>query len=257
MTEKTNKLFEALSNFQADNVKATRSSKNSFLKNSYANLDEVIQAVNTGSQYGLAFSQSIEFEAQVTDQGVTTIPYLRTNVYHKDSEQCLTSRCIIPVKGGKYENPHEFFGGVTYAKRYALCAIYGLATEDDDGNSATMGTDVTGKIKQNLSARTYTDPDTGEVEDVSDSYPEISAEDTKKINDFIKALNKLNSRSTYEEITNITHDKELKRLGNLILENQMETTGQYEVFTTLSREWGDVAKKLQQKNEYRDAKFGS
>ena len=249
MTEKTNKLFEALSNFQADNVKAKRNSENNYLKNKYANLDEVILAVNTGAKYGLAFSQSIEFEAQVTDQGVTTIPYLRTNVYHKDSEQCLTSRCIIPVKGGKYENPHEFFGGVTYAKRYALCAIYGLSTEDDDGNTATMGADKNGKVKENNSARGYTDPITGKVADVADDYPNISKEDIEAINEWIGKFETLTETSTYEDITTLTKDKEFQRLAALIKETKQENVGQYKKLKDLANEWGakaGVLKRFQQ-----------
>ena len=30
----------------------------------------------------------------------------------------------------------EYNSGITYARRYSLCLAYGLATEDDDGNSA-------------------------------------------------------------------------------------------------------------------------
>ena len=71
MTEKSNKLLEALSQFQADNITAKKTAKNPFFKSDYANLDEVIQAVNHGAKYGLSFSQSMDYE--ITEQGLSLI----------------------------------------------------------------------------------------------------------------------------------------------------------------------------------------
>lgn len=249
MTEKTKdtmpKTFdEAMLEFQKLKVQASKGSKNPHFKSQYASLEDVMRACDEGNQFGLVYSQPLD----LIEIGGQVLQVVVTKVTHVPSGETRQSPC--PIRSKDPNDPQKMGSGITYAKRYALQAFYGLCS-DDDGNLAAT------PKKEDLAARTYTDPNTGQVADVSDDYPEISAEDTKKINDFIKALHKLNPRSTYEEITNITHDKELKRLGDLIVENQMETTGQYEVFTTLSREWGAVAKKLQQGNEYRDAKFGS
>lgn len=249
MTENTNKLFEALSKFQEDNVAAKKTGKNPFFKSNYATLEEVIQAVNHGAKYGLSFSQAIEFENHALADKVVTTQFVRTNVYHNQSDQCLTSRCIIPVKGNKYDNPHEVGGAITYAKRYALCAIYGLATEDDDGNIATMGADKNGKVKENTSARGYTDPNTGEAADIADDYPEISYEDIEAINAWIKKFEELTDNSTYENITALTKDKEFQRLVALIKETKQENVGQYKKLKDLANEWGakaGVLRKFQQ-----------
>lgn len=241
MTEKPNKLFEALSKFQEDNVTAKKNAKNPFFKSDYANLDEVIQAVNHGAKYGLSFSQSIEFENHVLVDKVVTTQYVRTNVYHKESDQCLTSRCIISVKGNKFDDSHAVGSAITYAKRYSLCAIYGLATEDDDGNKNSQ------KPKGNT-ATTYLD-DNGVEQSIADSYPEISYEDIEAINDWIKKFEGLNDNSTYENITALTKDKEFQRLVALIKETKQENVGQYKKLKDLANEWGakaGVLRKFQQ-----------
>ena len=35
------------------------------------------------------------------------------------------------------ENPQKIGSAITYAKRYTLQAVYGLPSEDDDGNEAS------------------------------------------------------------------------------------------------------------------------
>jgi len=250
MVENTNKLFEALSKFQEDNVTAKKNAKNPFFKSDYANLDEVIQAVNQGAKYGLSFSQSVEFETHVLADKVVTTQFVRTNVYHKESDQCLTSRCIISVKGNKFDDSHAVGSAITYAKRYSLCAIYGLATEDDDGNKATMGSDKSGKVKENNSARGYTDPITGEAADVADDYPNISKEDIEAINKWIGKFEELTETSTYEDITTLTKDEEFKRLAALIKETKQENIGQYQKLKDLANSWGTIAGTLRKFQQY-------
>jgi len=38
------------------------------------------------------------------------------------------------------QNPQKVGSAVTYAKRYTLQAVYGLPSEDDDGNEASKPT---------------------------------------------------------------------------------------------------------------------
>jgi hypothetical protein len=106
---------------------------------------------------------------------------------------------------------------------------------DDDGNLAAT------PPKQNLSARTYTDPDTGEVEDVSDSYPEISYKDIEAINAWIVKFEELTDESTYEDITTLTKDKEFIRLVKLIKDTKQENVGQYKKLKDLANSWGAIA----------------
>ena len=63
---------------------------------------------------------------------------------HDEDIAQLTSRYPILVADNKKSDPQAMGSAITYAKRYALQAIYGLATEDDDANSAS------GKTNSNI-----------------------------------------------------------------------------------------------------------
>ena len=63
--------------------------------------------------------------------------FLETIVSHDVDEKTLTSRYPIIVADNKKTDPQAMGSAITYAKRYALQAIYGLGTDDDDGNSAS------------------------------------------------------------------------------------------------------------------------
>jgi hypothetical protein len=52
-----------------------------------------------------------------------------------------TYESCVPVPCANLQNPHQMGSGITYAKRYGLQSLYGLPSEDDDGN----GTGTTGK----------------------------------------------------------------------------------------------------------------
>ena len=66
MTEKNNKLLEALSQFQGDNITAKRTASNSYFKSAYADIDEVQDylqdlAVFTGSTKAPAYKSEREY----------------------------------------------------------------------------------------------------------------------------------------------------------------------------------------------------
>ena len=61
---------------------------------------------------------------------------------HDEDMTQLTSRYPILVADNKKSDPQAMGSAITYAKRYALQAIYGLATEDDDANSASGKTNT-------------------------------------------------------------------------------------------------------------------
>lgn len=145
----TNTLNEALCEFQKLNISAQKDGKNPFFNNSkYAKLEGVIDAVNHGTEFGLCFTQSVKYNIVklLKADGSETLErdiYVETTLYHsKDTE---TRVCIVPVlianginkqQVAHSRNPQAMGSGITYAKRYGLQAIYGLAT-DDDGNAAS------------------------------------------------------------------------------------------------------------------------
>tara|TARA_R110002073_G_scaffold2404_1_gene16236 strand:- start:23 stop:634 length:612 start_codon:yes stop_codon:yes gene_type:complete len=134
-------LNEAMTKFQQLAVKATKDSSNPFFKSTYADLSAVIGAVGEAAQYGLSFTQIVNYDNTILTDGeykqyMHRDFYVETIVTHNIDEKTLTSRIPIIVSENKKSDPQAMGSAITYVKRYALQAIYGLATEDDDGNSA-------------------------------------------------------------------------------------------------------------------------
>ena len=142
-------LNEAMTMFQQLAVKATKDSSNPFFKSSYADLSAVINAVGEAANYGLSFTQIVHYENTILTDGehkqyMYRDLYVETVVSHNTDDNKLVSRIPIIVADNKKSDPQAMGSAITYAKRYALQAIYGLATEDDDANSAS------GKTNSNI-----------------------------------------------------------------------------------------------------------
>jgi len=134
-------LKEAMAKFQMLSVTATKDSSNPFFKSTYANLDEVIKAVTHGAEYGLSFSQSINYENVLMQNGehsqkVFRNIFIETTVSHVNDTETLTSKVPVLIQPTEENKSQAMGSGITYSKRYALQAIYGLAT-DDDGNASS------------------------------------------------------------------------------------------------------------------------
>ena len=148
----TNIIVEALSKFQSEANAAVKSSKNPFFKSTYASLEDVIAAANEGAKYGLAFTQCVDFEKDVLEGSVVPTMYVRTTLMHKDCAAVITSRYPVVPKNNKYDDSQALGSAITYAKRYSLQAIYGLPSEDDDGNSNTHNDKVIADQRRKMTA---------------------------------------------------------------------------------------------------------
>ena len=62
---------------------------------------------------------------------------LVTKLVHAESGEWQSSLLTIPVSK---DDPQAFGSALTYARRYGLCALVGIVTEDDDGYVASPGT---------------------------------------------------------------------------------------------------------------------
>ena len=92
----------------------------------FADLSDVIDALRPVlSKHGLAYFQSVE-PLQPNLIGVTTV------VVHEAGGKFTAGPFPMPASG----DARAYGSAVTYGKRYALCATFGIATEDDDGASA-------------------------------------------------------------------------------------------------------------------------
>lgn len=91
--------------------------------------------------------------------------FVKTVLAHTSGE-CIDSRCPIVV--AKQNDPQAMGSAITYARRYALAAICGVAPsdDDDDGEAAVSRAPVKVKVKQAAPApaKPFTDPETASTD---------------------------------------------------------------------------------------------
>ena len=128
MSAEIGEIASALASAQAELSPAAKNAQNPHLKNRYADIAAVYEAIReTLPKHGLSVSQIImphESKARV-----------RTLLMHK-SGQWLASECLMPLdrNGG----PQGMGSAITYARRYSLSAIVGVVSEDDDDAEAAQ-----------------------------------------------------------------------------------------------------------------------
>jgi len=132
---------EAMLEFQKLSVTAKKDGKNPHFRSNYSKLESVIEAVNQGNQFGLFFTQEIEVKNYQKDIVVVT------TVRHIADDNTYVSKLPILLDDASMKNPQKIGSAITYAKRYTLQAVYGLPSEDDDGNVASQPTINTSKPK--------------------------------------------------------------------------------------------------------------
>lgn len=131
MSEAIDQITTALSAFQGEVEQPQLNKENPYFKSRYVDLSGVLKAAQPIlAKNGLCVAQIIS--------GGDLITLLS----HK-SGQWFKSICPI----GNYKNQQERGSAITYTKRYAICAILGIAADtDDDGNSATDADKKTGSM---------------------------------------------------------------------------------------------------------------
>lgn len=122
------KLTTALIAARRKFMPAVKNKVNSHLKNSYVDLASVIEATDDAlAENGLVVVQPTEID----EQGRV---YLLTKLLHTSGEEVTGRYLLKPAK----EDPQGYGAAMTYARRYCLMALLGIAPEDDDGNAASQ-----------------------------------------------------------------------------------------------------------------------
>ena len=117
---------------------ASKDKENPFFKKNYADLGSVVAVIKEPfADNGLSYSQFPVSDAN--NCGVDTI------LMHSSGEW-IESRLLLPMVKA---DPQKAGSAITYARRYALQAIAGIPSEDDDGNAASQG---------NAPAKSYSKP---------------------------------------------------------------------------------------------------
>lgn len=124
---------ESLANISAAMAKAfpeisnaLKTKMNPHLKNKYADLGSVMDAVKPALQaHGLWFMQHThERENAVC---------IETIIFHASGEFVSSGYVSVPVNKADAQG---FGSSMSYARRYSISACFGVSSEDDDGNAA-------------------------------------------------------------------------------------------------------------------------
>lgn len=123
------KIATAMVKVQKIITNAKKDRENPFFKSQYADLNAVWEACRKPlTDNGLSVIQTSE----PTDGSMIA---LRTTLLHESGEYLSGVLCLKPTKA----DPQQLGSAMTYARRYALSAIVGICSEDDDdGNAASV-----------------------------------------------------------------------------------------------------------------------
>lgn len=131
-SESIKELATALAKAQGEMKHAIKDSNNPFFRSKYADLASVVDASRPALvKNGLSVLQFTEWNI------------LYTMLLHSSGEWVgghIELKPMRQVKDKGWEDSHDpqsYGSCITYARRYAMAAITGVATEDDDGNAAT------------------------------------------------------------------------------------------------------------------------
>jgi len=123
-------LAEALVQFQQEHHAAGKDGKANY--GFYTTLAGGLNAVQPATHLGLCHTQT--FETIITEHG-TVVTVLVTTLKHVSGEE-IFSRLPFPELVPNRGNIMQALGSaITYARRYSLLAIYGLAGDDDDADT--------------------------------------------------------------------------------------------------------------------------
>lgn len=129
-SETITELSKAFAKTQKEMKQPLKDANNPFFKSKYVPLENVVEAITeSASKNGLSFTQYPSSD----EMGNVTVGTL---VMHESGEWIEYD----PIKMKPVKNdPQSIGSAITYAKRYALSAIFGITSDqDDDGNEATQ-----------------------------------------------------------------------------------------------------------------------
>ena len=135
---------------------------------------------------------------------------------HTSGDEPLISKYPVPKIPPNVKNVHQEAGSAqTYARRYGLLSVYGLANDDDDGNSLTKA-----PTKEPGTDRTHTKPNQ-KLEPVSkqaESNPPITSEARTLITDQLKELMQTNPDKAKEIAASFIKEFKVPKLTGFITE---------------------------------------
>lgn len=138
-SESITELAKALLNVQRTVQPVIKDAENPFTKSWYASLNSVMDACRDALiQSGIWLCQYPVPVEQPNSLGLVT------KLTHAESGQWQSSLAVVPLPKA---DPQGMGSAMTYARRYALTAMLGMVTEDDDGEGARTGRESASRPK--------------------------------------------------------------------------------------------------------------
>lgn len=124
-SETISELVKARIASAADIKNASKNATNPHLKNQYADLESVLEAIAPITKHGLTLFQLAE--------GTTESVSVTSILAHTSGEWISSTLSIRPDK----PTAQGMGSAITYARRYTAAALLGITQADDDGNAAS------------------------------------------------------------------------------------------------------------------------
>ena len=214
-------LSEALAIFQskvksadrtgtAKETRRDKQGKSNTTERKYSTLEDVIKAIQPAAELGISHTQTFDYITLGPDQLLTV---LTTTLYFKDEK--LESK--LPLKELKGFNVmHDLGISITYTRRYALGAAYGIGSEEDDDAMSLNQPPAT----EPGSSRTPTKPNQklGPVSEQAIKNPPITTDARNLIMDQLKELNKTNPDEYKKIALSFIEEFKVPKLSGFITE---------------------------------------
>ena len=176
----------------------------------YSTLVDVVKAIQPAAELGISHTQTFDYIPLGTDQVLTV---LTTTLYFKDEK--LESK--LPLKELKGFNVmHDLGISITYTRRYALGAAYGIGSEEDDDAMSLNQPPAT----EPGSSRTPTKPNQklAPVSEQAIKNPPITTDARNSIMDQLKELNKTNPDEYKKIALSFIEEFKVPKLSGFITE---------------------------------------
>lgn len=218
-SEQINEIAAALAEFQGADKKVeknrtvkvrgkTKTGSDFEYNFKYATFDHIIEVTREPlRKEGLSFIQGVSHD----ENGLC----VTTRLMHK-SGQWMES--TMPIYLGADRNPQAVGSAITYAKRYALTAMLGIAADEDDDANAAEGNqmEVRGRKEPAQPKKAAPAPSKEEPHHVKDARAIVLAAEKVKPDEWDAFFDGLGPRlADIKEASEATHEFVLKRLGEI------------------------------------------
>ena len=128
-SEQTADIFKAFGEFRKALKQPLKDANNPFFKSKYVPLENVVEVIDEAIEgTGLSYSQEATSEGNYIS--------VATHVFHNSGQFISFDPLSLPATKADAQG---FGSAVTYAKRHALSAVFGITSDQDDDGNATSG----------------------------------------------------------------------------------------------------------------------